>query len=252
MTKQAAILASLLTACAGPAAASAPAAGDPPAATPQAAAQAPAPQRTLRVSADGRATVKPDVAVVQTGVRLTAKTAEKAAAEASARMRMLLDELARHGVAAEDVQTSQLSLAAERPWENGRQLPVTGYTAANTVTVKVRALDTLPALLGRLPAAGANAIDSVQFGRDELGPVRDEALALAVKAARARAAVVAKAAGVTLGDVLTIEVQQAGHPVPLGANAMAVRGFAGAEADAPVAPGELEVTAAVELVFSIR
>jgi uncharacterized protein YggE len=220
------------------------------AATPSAAAP-PAP-RTLSVSADGKVAVKPDVAIVQTGVRLTAKTAEGASAEANVRMKALLDELRKLGVAEKDVQTSQFTLTAERPWENGRQLPVSGYTAANVVTVKVRALDALPALLGRLPAVGANEVDSVQFGKDELGPVRDEALALAVGAARARAAAVAKAAGVALGEVMSIDVQPGGRPLPMGANVMMAKAAMGDGGEAAVATGELEVVAGVNMVFAIK
>jgi uncharacterized protein YggE len=231
------------SACANPAAAQS---GAPP---PAAAAPAP---RTITVSADGKVSVKPDVAIVQTGVRLTAKTAEGASAEANARMKTLLDELRRLGVAEQDVQTSQFTLTAERPWENGRQLPVTGYTAASTVTVKVRALDKLPALLGRLPAVGANEVDSVQFGKDELGAVRDEALALAVGAARARAAAVARAAGVTLGEILSIDVQPGARPMPMGANVMMAKAAMGDSSEAAVATGELEITAGVHVVFAIR
>ncbi len=236
----------LLAAALGASACAAPAVAGLP---PQAAAPAP---RTITVSADGKVTAKPDVAIVQTGVRVTGKTAEGASADANARMKALLEELRRLGVAEQDVQTSQFTLTAERPWDNGRQLPPTGYTAASTVTVKVRALERLPALLGRLPVVGANEVDSVQFGKEELGAVRDEALALAVTAARARAAAVAKAAGVTLGEVLTVDVQPVGRPMPMGANAMMAKAALGDGGEAPVATGELEITAGVSVVFAIR
>ena len=135
--------------------------------------------RTLRVRADGRVSVKPDVALVQAGVQVTAKDPQKASADASARMKALLAELARLGIPEKDIQTSEFRLTAERPWDNGRQLPVQGYTSATSVRIKVRKLEQLPVLLGRLTAVGVNAVDSVQFEKDELGPVRDEALALA-------------------------------------------------------------------------
>jgi len=249
MKSSAAILVSALTACAGSAAAAPPPGTEPLGPQPQVAAPAP---RTLTVSADGKVSVKPDVAIVQTGTRITAKTAEGASAEANVRMKALLDELGKLGVAEKDVQTSQFTLTAERPWENGRQLPVTGYTAASVVTVKVRALDRLPVLLGRLPAVGANEVDSIQFAKDELGPVRDEALALAVGAARARAAAVARAAGVTLGEILSIDVQPVGRPMPMGANVMMARAATGDGSEAAVATGELEITAGVNMVFAIR
>jgi len=246
MRSTAAVLALALSACAGPAAAQAPRIA-PPTMTNDT-----QPQRTIRVHAEGQVTAKPDVALVQAGVQVVAKDAGKASADANARMKALLAELKRLGIEDRDVQTSQFRLTAERPWENGRQLPITSYTAANTVRIKVKKLEQLPELLGRLPAVGVNDVESVQFGKEELGPVRDEALALAVVAARARAAAVAKAAGVTLGDVLTIDVQPQQVVMPMGANVMAMRGAAAKDESAPVAEGELEVSATVEMVFGIR
>jgi len=236
-----------LAGCAAPAAAQAPA--DARATSPLQAAPAPVP-RTIVSRADGRVAVKPDVAIVQAGVQVTAKDPQKASADSAARMKTLLAELTRLGIADRDVQTSEFRLTAERPWENGRQLPVQGYTSACSLRIKVRKLEQLPALLGRLTAVGVNDIQSVQFGKDELGPARDEALALAVGAARARAETVARAAGVTLGDVLNIGIEPVNPAVPMGANVAALRAQPGEES--PVAAGEIEVSAAVEMTFAIR
>ena len=209
------------------------------------------PPRTLRVGADGSAAAKPDLAVVQAGVQVTAKDPQKASDDASARMKALLAELGRLGIAERDVQTSELSLRPERPWENGRQLPVQGYTASIGVRIKVRRLDHLPGLLGRLTAVGVNDIDSVHLGKEEMDPVRDRALTVAVSAARARAQAVASAAGVTLGDVISIEIDPSRGPSPVTAN-VALRAAAVPASDVPVAEGELEVTARVEMVYVIR
>jgi len=255
MRPTALVLAFALSACAAPAAAQLPqqphAPGADRIAPPQIPPAAPAMPRTLRVSADGRVSTRPDVALVQAGVQVTAKDPQKASADANARMKALLAELQKQGIAEKDVQTSQFSLTAERPWENGRQLPIQGYTATSTVRVKVRKLEQLPVILGRLPAVGVNDVQSVQFGREELGPVRDEALALAVGAAKARAQAVAKAAGVTLGEVISIDVQTQPPVMPMGANVAMMRGMAKDES-APVAEGELEVTAGVDMTFAIR
>jgi uncharacterized protein len=188
---------------------------------------------------------------VQAAVQVTAKDPQSASADASARMKALLAELGRLGIPERDVQTSELSLRPERPWENGRQLPVQGYAATSSVRVKVRRLEQLPGLLGRLTAVGVNGIDSVQLGKDDMGPVRDQALALAVSAARARAQAVASAAGVTLGDVISIEIDPGRSPLPLGANVL-MRAAPGTASEVPVAEGELEVSARVEIVFAIR
>jgi len=237
----------LLSACAGPAAAQVP---DRPA-PPQLAAPPP-PPRTLRVSGEGRVSVRPDVARITAGVMVTGKDLQKAVADAQARMKAVLDELTRLGVEAKDVRTSQYQLNAERPWVDGRQLPIQGYTVTNTARVTVRNLDKLPVVLSRLTAVGGNAIDALDFEKEELGPARNEALALAVAAARVRAEVVAKAAGVTLGEVLTVDAQPSRPIQPFAANVMGRMEMAKAGGEAPVAAGEIEVGGTVEIVFGIR
>jgi uncharacterized protein YggE len=236
-----------LGACAGPAAAQVPDRMAPPQLT-----AARPPPRTLRVSGEARVSVKPDVARVTAGVLVTGKDIQKAVADAQARMKAVLDELARLGIEAKDVRTSQYQLSADRPWVEGRQLPIQGYTVTNSARVTVRSLDKLPLLLSRLTAVGGNAIDALEFEKEELGPARNEALALAVGAARARAEVVAKAAGVALGEVLTVDAQP-GRPIqPFAANVMGRMEMAKAGGEAPVAAGEIEVDGTVEIVFAIR
>ncbi|HET6439791.1 MAG TPA: SIMPL domain-containing protein [Anaeromyxobacter sp.] len=207
--------------------------------------------RTLRVSAEGRAAARPDLGVVQAGVQVTARDPQKASAEVAARISALLAELGRLGIAERDVRTSEVSLRPERPFESGRQLPVQGYTATSGVRILVRRLSELPVLLGRLTAVGVNDIDSVELSKEDLGPVRDQALSLAVSAARARAKAVASAAGVTLGEVISIEVDPGASPGPRVAG-MVMSAAPAAGSEMPVAEGELEVTARVEMVFVIR
>jgi uncharacterized protein YggE len=240
-------LAALLVACAGPAAAQVP----ERTALPTSAALPP-PQRTLRVSGEGRVSVKPDVARVTAGVQVTGKDLQKAVADAQGRMRRVLDELSRLGIEAKDVRTRQYQIVADRPWADGRQLPIQGYTITNSALVTVRALDRLPLVLSRLTAVGGNAIDALELEKEELGPARNEALALAVAAARARAEVVAKAAGVTLGEVLTVDAEPDRRVQPFAANLMGRAALAGGEQEAPVAAGDIEVGGTVEMVFGIR
>jgi uncharacterized protein YggE len=237
-----------LSACAGPAAAQAPSKITPTVpATPAVAGF----QRTVRVSGEGRVQVKPDIARVTAGVQVTGKDVKTTTAEAEARMRAVLADLAKAGIAEKDVQTSQFQLAAERPWVNGRQGAIQGYTATNMVRITVRKLDQLSTILSRITAVGGNSVDGVAFEREDPAPAQREALAKAVVAAREKAEALAKAAGVALGDVLAIDEGGGGRPMPMPMMAMAMRGKA-ADEGAPVEAGELEVAATVEVVFGIR
>jgi uncharacterized protein YggE len=206
------------------------------------------PARVIRVSGEGRVAVAPDVAYVVAGVETTGKVLAPAVADAAARMRRVLDAVAKAGVAERDVQTTRHDVQVDRPWVNGRQGDVTGYTVAGEVRIRVRDLSRLGAVLDRVVAAGSNTVRGLTFERDDPAPVRAEALARAVAVARARAEAMAKAAGVTLGEPIAIEEAGAARPIPVMRE-----GFASARAaEAPVATGTLDVTADVTVTFAVR
>jgi uncharacterized protein len=217
-------------------------------------AQAPAPApltptaRGIRVSGEGRVSVRPDVAVIQAGVEATGKDLAKVSAEVAAQTRRMLAALAATGVAEKDVQTVRHDVTVNRPWKDGTPGPITGYTVADELRVKIRDVSKVGAVLDRVVAAGANALRGLTFERDDpSGPERD-ALARAVADARAKAEVLARAGGVGLGEVLAIAEAVELAPRPMMSYA-AMRKAEGA--DAPVSPGELAVSAHVEVTFAI-
>jgi uncharacterized protein YggE len=115
------------------------------------------------------------------------------------------------------------------------------------VTVRVRALDALGAVLDGVVSDGANTLNGLGFGLAEDRPLMDEARRLAVADAAAKARLYAEAAGVTLGRVRSIsEAGGYAPPMPLAMEA----GYA-KSADVPVAPGELSISASVAIVYEI-
>jgi uncharacterized protein len=205
--------------------------------------------RTLRVTGEGRVRVRPDVAVVLAGIEATGKTLAPTVADAAAKMRRMIDALAKAGVAEKDVQTTRHDVQVERPWVDGKPRDITGYTVVDEVRVTVRDLAKLGQILERVVAAGSNSLRGLTFERDDPAPQRQEALASAVAVARAKAEAMAKAAGVSLGAVVASEEGAAERPIPLAkyrAQAMV------ATDGAPVTPGELEIDASVSVTYAIR
>lgn len=206
-----------------------------------------APGRRIVVSGEGRAEAVPDRASFTAGVQAEARQAREAFAAVSTSMRAVLDALAAAGVAAEDLQTSELSL--DPLWDDGdggqRQPQVRGYMASNLVTARVRDVAALGALIDAANAAGANRIVGVSFDLADPDARAAEARTEAVADARAKAEQLAAAAGVRLGPVVSISEQGGGGPMPMFARAEAM-------ADAPVAPGTVGVEVRVEIVYGIE
>jgi len=205
--------------------------------------------RVLTVTGTANHASAPDMALVRLGVTTSAKTAADAMAQNSAQMAATIDVLKAAGIAPRDLQTSNLSLRPEWTSRNAssNQPPrITGFTARNTLSVRVRALDGLGGVLDAVIRAGANEFQGLSFTLSDPTPAADEARRGAVEDARRKAALYAMAAGVTLGPVLSIAENGGARPfAPEMARA--------AMADAvPIEAGEVSVSASVTIVYSIK
>ncbi len=205
--------------------------------------------RQIVVTGEGEVAASPDMATITLGVTNEARDAEEAMAATSATVAQVLDRLTSAGIAQKDIQTQRLSL---NPVWSGRGISetykptITGFTASNMVMVRVRELDTLGTTLDAVIAAGANDFNDLQFDVQEPRPLQDMARQAAVKDALAKAQLLADAAGVTLGPIISI-TEQGG----VGARPMMMQRAAMAEASVAVVAGEVSLSAMVSVVFAI-
>lgn len=212
-------------------------------------ARAPDGGATLTVLGEGVAQAVPDMATIRMGVSHQAQSAGAALEQTSIAAGEMLTLISELGIPAEDVQTSGLSLSPVwRRSSTGLDDEIAGYRADTSVTVRVRALPDLGAILDDLVASGANRFDGLALGLQDEQPVLDGARRAAVADARRKAMLYAEAAGVTLGPVLSISEPQAGRG---GGPEMAVVGMAMGRSDMPIAAGTLELAAEIQVVYGI-
>jgi uncharacterized protein YggE len=214
-----------------------------------AAAQEPAPPaRTVSVTGAAEVEAVPDLATVSAGVDTQAETAAAALTANSATMTEVFAALEASGIERRDMQTSNLSLGAVwEPYRDGEQPPrVIGYQASNMVTVRVRDITSVGAVIDAVATAGANRLNGVSFEVAEPRAAIDRAREQAVADARARAELYARAAGVTLGPVLTIsEAREPSQP-------FFARAADTIEAAPPIAEGTVALRAEVNVVFGLE
>ncbi|MDN5787395.1 SIMPL domain-containing protein [Pseudorhodobacter sp.] len=207
------------------------------------------PQPSITITGEGMVEVKPDMATISLGVTTTAKTATEAMAANSAQLSTVLTNLKAAGVADKDLQTSGLSLQPNwnnRSYASGSGNEITGYTASNQISVRVRDLSQLGGLLDAAITDGVNTLNGVTFGLTAPDPVLDAARKAAVANARHRAELLAEAAGVKLGSVVTISENGSYNPQPQ------YKGYASAVAESvPVEAGALNLTASVTVVWAL-
>ncbi|MCE6950380.1 SIMPL domain-containing protein [Cereibacter sphaeroides] len=211
-----------------------------------AAAMAEAPRIT--VTGEGTVAARPDMATISLGVTSEAATAAEAMARNTENLGRVLDRLRGAGIEDRDLQTSGLSLNPN--WtqsEDGAAPRITGYIASNMLTVRVRALDRLGAVLDQAVQDGANTLNGVSFGLADPEPALDEARKRAVARAQARARLLTEAAGVTLGPLVEISEGGGAFPPP-----MPMYREAAMAAPVPMAEGEIETSAQVTLVYELK
>jgi uncharacterized protein YggE len=217
---------------------------------PTAVSAAEGPDRIISVTGEGKATVPPDMATVQTGVVTEAATAREALDANNKAMKDVLGVLKRHGIADRDVQTTNFYVQPiHKRDDQGRTLPeIVGYRISNEVRAKVRQLDKVGDVLDALVKAGSNQISGVAFGVANPEQVMDTARERAIADARRRAQVYARAAGVQVGAVRTISEEPVHFPQPQRFARAAM-----AEAAAvPIATGEEEFRVRVQVVFAMK
>ena len=208
-----------------------------------------APLRTLTVTSTGEVALTPDLAQVTLAVETRNRDLGKALSENNQRTAQVIHALQQGGVAEKDIHTSNFAVSQERHYDKEGNLILGPYTVTNSLVVTVRDLEQLGALLDAAPQADANRMDNLTFGSSQAKEAQLQAKLAAVEEAQKQAQAIAQQAGVTLEGVQTITF---GYATPVQATAYRAEKLAAAQAEVPVAPGEMKVTATVTIVFLIR
>ena len=203
----------------------------------------------LSVSAQAEARQVPDVATLSTGVVTQASDANAAMRANAMQMDKVMAAIKAAGIADRDIRTSGISLNPQYKYVENQSPSITGYQASNTVDIKVRDISRLGKVLDALVASGANQVNGPSFEIDQPEPVYDQARRDALEKAQARAQMYAKALGLKVRRIVSID-EGGGYrpPMPMPMMAMA---RAKAESDTAVAPGETTLSANLNVVFEL-
>lgn len=212
----------------------------------------PGPPETISVTGTGTATLTPDRFSFTAGVQTTAPTVEEAVNQNNARMASVIAALKRAGATDQEIRTANFSIFPQQVYEQGKPPRITGYEATNSVTVTKKAIADAGRLLQAAIAAGVNQSSGLNFEVSDPSRGRDQGLRAAFDDARAKATLLAQAAGRSLGRAMSIVegAAPAPPPRPLGVQAMAAR--AEAVSVVPVESGSRELTYTVSVIFEMR
>ena len=205
-------------------------------------------------SGEGKVSVAPDMARIVLSVSKRDPAAANAKQVVDAAVNGYLEVLKKHKISTEDVSASAISVSEDFDWENNRKVS-RGFRGSRNVSVRLRDVAKLNALMDAGLAAGMNQIDSVSFESSREDALRQEARRKAAAQSRERASELAMAYGATLGKIYSINSVGSSIMSRYGADMSADAAAAPVAAPPPpsgqyVAP-TIEFDESVQVVFDL-
>ena len=220
--------------------------------------------RLITVTGDAEVRVVPDEVVLTLGVESLDLDLDAAKRQNDDIVKAAIDLAKQHGVKPEHMQTEYLSVEP-RYRDSYETRDFLGYSVRRTLVLTIQDLGKFEELLAAELKVGVNYVHGVDFRTTELRKHKDTARALAIKAAKEKAAALAAELGLRLGDPQTIREDQSGSwswysswwgagwasGMAQNVSQNAAGGAAGASLEGATAPGQITVRAQVTVSFDL-
>jgi uncharacterized protein YggE len=217
---------------------------------------------TLSLTGTATTMVKPDKATVSLGVQTTNKTADTALAANSKTMNQVIDALKATGVKDNETSTSSFSISPNYNYSQPSSSPtastITGFTVSNTIQIQSTNINNTSKWIDTAISAGANTVDRIDFALSDkkLEEAKNTLIKRAMQDARAKADIVASAAGMKIAGIRSINLNDLAikPPFPPAPIPLAKQSLATAEQarPTPVISGQEEVSTNIAVVFLIQ
>ena len=207
----------------------------------------------ITVTGSGEVLIPADVAVISLGVNVRSAEAPSAQAEANEVIAKIREALTAAGIDEEDISTGYINLYAAYDYSSSVER-ITGYNASSTLAVKVTDMTRVGEVIDLAFGAGANMLDGVSFSAKDDTAVRAEALKAAVADAKAKADVLAEAAG--LGKLELENITEGGvYAYDSGANNFSAKGMITEQAEdaaTVIRAAKICVSASVTITYEAK
>lgn len=209
-------------------------------------------ERTIAVNGTGKVTAQNDVAMTTVGHSSVDKDVTKAQTENKKVMDPLFKDLKALGIEDKDLQ-SNYSINPEYNYSNDKGSQLVGYRVNNSVSIKIRDLSKISAVLNLTGKYGATEVGGLSFIVDDMEDLRGEARTKALEDAKSKARELAKTLGVTLGDIVSYnDYDSSPGPMYYGRDAlMSEKAMNVGGGPSALASGSQEVTMNVTIVYKI-
>jgi uncharacterized protein len=207
----------------------------------------------ITVTGTAKISATPDVAVLNIGIINEGTTVNAAQKGVTDKMNAIIDSLKKDfQVEAKDIKTENYSVSPKYDWTDGKQR-IIGYTANQSVTVKVRNFDKTGNILAKATELGANTVSGPNFMIDDTEKVKADAREKAIAQAKAKAKLLADQVGIKLGRI--VNFYEGGSETPNAIYGVSDMAFGAGEVKAvapTIEPGSQDVQLTVSLSYEIQ
>ncbi|MEK6337068.1 MAG: SIMPL domain-containing protein [Acidobacteriota bacterium] len=218
------------------------------------------PPPLITVSGQAEIRVPPDEVVFTLGIEAVDKDVLAAKQRTDDSVKEVLAIARKNNIKPEDVQTSQISVQPkyntdDLDYEQRRTVKreFVGYQVSKTVAVILRDISRFDGMLFDVLKAGVTRLSNLQFRDSQNRKHKDQARAMAIKAAQEKANLLAREIGQTIGPAYSITETAV---TPYDNVSQNVAGVAGRSSDdqseGAIAPGSLSITAHVTVSFRLQ
>jgi hypothetical protein len=235
------------------------------------------PENIISFSGHGEVTAVPDIANVYFTISQDAKTVKDAQALVAGIEKKSLDFLKTSNVLDKDIQTANASFSPKYDYKQaicppipmgagtagitvnpsspyycppGKQV-ITGYTASESITVKVRNTDDVGKIMQGLGTLGVSDLSGPNFSIDNEDTLKAQARKKAIDDAKAKAEVLAKDLGVHLGKITSFS-ESGNYPMPMYAKTLSADSVSSGSAPAIIPTGVNTISSDVTITYEIR
>lgn len=218
---------------------------------------------TITVSGQGEVFAVPDTAEFSVTIQERAKDVSTAQDAMAKKANAIIAYLKGQGVDEKDIKTTDYGINPEYEWNQGvcaggycppGKQTLTGFTASETLAVKVKDTKKAGDLLAGVGEKGAFQVSGLSFTVADEDALTAQARDKAIADARAKAEQLADALGVSIVRIVGFNEGGGGAPVPMYARADMAVGLGGASKAAvpEIAVGQNKITSDVSVTYEIR
>lgn len=216
------------------------------------------PANTISVDGSGEVMAVSDIATLYLNISKDGTTAKEAQNLLNEQVTKTLEFLKGKNIEDKDIKSEYGGLSPKYSYEKCYTYPcpsnskIVGYTATQSITVKIRDVDSANDTRTGLAELGITDMTGPTFGIDDEEGYKNEARSQAITEAREKAQVLAKDLGVKLGKVVSF-YENGDTNYPMYAKTMSAGAMDSMAESAPVLPkGENKITSNITIVYEIK